>query len=77
MHPTRNWRSIIGGVVYRGAAMLAFEGNYVYGDLIQLEAWSLTFDAAAGTATPTLLTENGPPDRGSPASTKIWTGRST
>jgi len=60
MHPTPNSRSIIGGSVYRGAAMPAFEGNYVYGDLIQLEAWSLAFDAAAGTATPTLLTENGP-----------------
>ncbi len=58
--PTPNSRSITGGIVYRGKAMPAFRGTYVYGDLIRLEAWALSFDLATGAASTTLINEEGP-----------------
>lgn len=59
-HPTPNSRSITGGVVYRGSLMPAFQGTYVYGDFIQLEAWALSFDPGTGEATTVKINDNGP-----------------
>ena len=59
-HPTPNSRSITGGVVYRGAAIPGFQGSYLYGDFIQLEAWALSFDPGTGEPTTVKINENGP-----------------
>ena len=53
-------RAIIGGVVYRGAAMPWLHGTYVYGDYAALQAWALSFDGATGQPRSVLLTEQGP-----------------
>jgi uncharacterized repeat protein (TIGR03806 family) len=57
-HVPRNSRSITGGVVYRGKAMPAFAGTYVYGDYVKQELWSVTFEG--GEAKSTRLNEAGP-----------------
>ena len=59
-HPTPNSRSITGGIVYRGSAMPAFQGTYVYADFIQLEAWALSFDPGTGEPKTVKINENGP-----------------
>ena len=54
--------SIIGGYVYRGEAVPALRGYYVYGDFCSGAVWALdAAGAAAGVATePVLLWEDGP-----------------
>lgn len=59
-HPTPNSRSITGGVVYRGSAIPGFQGSYVYGDFIQLEAWALSFDQGTGEPMTVKINDNGP-----------------
>jgi uncharacterized repeat protein (TIGR03806 family) len=58
--PTPNSRAIAGGIVYRGAAMPAFHGSYLYSDVVRLEAWALGPDWATGTPTSKLINETGP-----------------
>jgi uncharacterized repeat protein (TIGR03806 family) len=53
-------RSVIGGYVYRGAAMPGFHGTYVYGDFITKQLFGLTFDGASWSST--LLNPDGPAD---------------
>jgi uncharacterized repeat protein (TIGR03806 family) len=48
-------RSITGGVVYRGSAIPAFVGNYVYGDFVTQELFAMTFDPTTGAAVSTLI----------------------
>jgi glucose/arabinose dehydrogenase len=45
--------AVIGGHVYRGAAIPSLQGHYVFGDLCTGTAWA--HDHAAGTVTPLLL----------------------
>ena len=40
-------KSITGGTVYRGAAVPALAGKYVYADFVTGKLWALTYDAAA------------------------------
>lgn len=58
-HVAPNSGSVTGGVVYRGAAMPAFQGTYIYGDFIRLQAAALTFDAAATQWKSTIIDEGG------------------
>jgi glucose/arabinose dehydrogenase len=53
---------VTGGVVYRGAAMPALQGTYVYADFMSLEVSTLSFDAASGAAISTPI--EGGPSRG-------------
>tara|TARA_R110000868_G_scaffold90110_1_gene250383 strand:+ start:20210 stop:24661 length:4452 start_codon:yes stop_codon:yes gene_type:complete len=49
-------QSITGGYVYRGSITDAtLNGNYVYGDFLTGRVWSLDYNPATGTGTPTLL----------------------
>jgi uncharacterized repeat protein (TIGR03806 family) len=52
--------SVIGGVVYRGAAMPWLQGSYVYSDYAQAEIHLLTFDAPGGKAISSPVNEDGP-----------------
>ena len=40
-------KSITGGTVYRGSAVPALAGKYVYADFVSGKLWALTYDAAA------------------------------
>lgn len=54
-HPRTEARSITGGYVYRGSALPALRGRYIYGDYVTGNLFA--FDPAAGTAaSPALLT---------------------
>lgn len=53
-------RSVTGGVVYRGSAMPALQGTYVYGDFMTLELFGLTVDPATGAVTSVRLNPDGP-----------------
>lgn len=44
-------KSITGGTVYRGSAVPALAGKYVYADYVSGKVWALTYDAAAKKAT--------------------------
>jgi uncharacterized repeat protein (TIGR03806 family) len=55
--PNPNTRSITGGVVYRGKAVPAFVGTYVYGDYLRQQLWTLGFDPGTGEAKTTQLTD--------------------
>jgi uncharacterized repeat protein (TIGR03806 family) len=44
-HVGGNGASVTGGFVYRGAAMPAFQGSYVFGDFMNFQTFALTFDA--------------------------------
>jgi uncharacterized repeat protein (TIGR03806 family) len=57
-------RAIIGGVVYRGKALPALVGTYVFGDFARRELWALTIDPKTGATTLTLLNESGSPQAG-------------
>ena len=48
--------SITGGFVYRGAAIAALQGHYIFGDFGSGRIWSVPADAAIGTA-PTELAD--------------------
>jgi uncharacterized repeat protein (TIGR03806 family) len=58
-HVAPSTGSVTGGIVYRGAAMPGFQGTYVYGDFMMLQASALTFDAT-GHASSVLINESGP-----------------
>lgn len=49
-HVPSNSRSITGGVVYRGKAIPAFVGSYVYGDYVRAETFVLSYDPGTGEA---------------------------
>jgi uncharacterized repeat protein (TIGR03806 family) len=53
-HGRTEAQSITGGAVYRGSAMPALVGTYIYGDYITGNIWALTYDAN-NKATPELL----------------------
>lgn len=57
--PGTNTRSMTGGVVYRGKAIPAFVGTYVYGDYKHGggEIWTLALDPGTGEAKTTQLTD--------------------
>ena len=54
-HGRTEAQSITGGAVYRGSAMPALVGTYIYGDYITGNIWALTYDDN-NKATPELLT---------------------
>ena len=49
-HPAGDFESITGGVVYRGKAIPALQGAYLYGDYVTQRVHALTFDAVTGAA---------------------------
>ncbi len=49
-HIPNNSRSITGGVVYRGTAIPALIGSYIYGDYKTKEIWTLSLDPSTGEA---------------------------
>lgn len=49
--------AVIGGVVYRGAAIPALDGAYLFGDFCSGKLWAI--DAAGGDQTPTLVLSTG------------------
>jgi uncharacterized repeat protein (TIGR03806 family) len=53
--PNNNSRSITGGVVYRGKAIPALAGTYIYGDYKAQELHALSFDPTSGEANITHL----------------------
>jgi uncharacterized repeat protein (TIGR03806 family) len=59
-HVPNNSRSISGGVVYRGKAIPAFVGTYVFGDYSKQELWSVAFDPSTGAPKTTKLNEPDP-----------------
>jgi glucose/arabinose dehydrogenase len=42
-----NGCAVIGGYVYRGTAILGFQGNYIYGDFCNGRIWSFTYDGSS------------------------------
>ena len=54
------FRSITGGVVYRGKAIPSFVGTYVFGDFATKELDALRLDAATGTPVMSVINPNGP-----------------
>ncbi len=52
--------AVIGGFVYRGAALPALAGRYVFGDYTAQSVWSLQFDGSGGVASNETLA-SGPP----------------
>jgi uncharacterized repeat protein (TIGR03806 family) len=57
-------RAIVGGVVYRGKALPALVGDYIFGDFARRELWALEREPATGATTLTLLNEGGTPQAG-------------
>ncbi|MDB4964710.1 MAG: hypothetical protein JWN44_399 [Myxococcales bacterium] len=58
-------RAVVGGVVYRGKALPALVGSYVYGDFARRELWAAKIDpSSTGAATSTWLNESGTPQAG-------------
>ena len=55
-HPDKGGAAIIGGFVYRGAAMPELAGWYVFGDFLSGEIWALN---TADTTPPVLLLDSG------------------
>lgn len=53
-HERAEAQAIVGGYVYRGAAMPSLVGTYIYGDYGTGNIWALTYDAN-NVATPTLI----------------------
>jgi len=64
--PGGNARAIIGGVVYRGKALPALAGTYLFADFARRELWAVALDASSSTAAaaPTLLNDGGTPEAG-------------
>jgi uncharacterized repeat protein (TIGR03806 family) len=58
-HGRGDAQSITGGYVYRGSAMPALQGTYVYGDYGSGNIWSIVYDGQ-GNAQPHLLDNVGP-----------------
>ena len=52
--------SVTGGVVYRGSAIDAFAGSYVFADYVTREVHALTFDPTDGSARVVRINESGP-----------------
>jgi len=63
-HVPANSRSITGGVVYRGKAMPALSGTYIYGDFEQQDLFALSFDPTTGEPAATKLNDQGNPASG-------------
>ncbi|HEX8954417.1 MAG TPA: PQQ-dependent sugar dehydrogenase, partial [Polyangia bacterium] len=58
-------RAIIGGVVYRGKALPALVGTYLFADFAQRQLWAVQIDASStAAAAPTLLNDSGTPQAG-------------
>ncbi len=51
-------RSITGGVVYRGTALPALQGRYLYGDFVSGRIWAVAYDAETGEPSAEVLVEN-------------------
>ena len=49
-HGRVDFKSITGGVVYRGKAIPDFVGSYVYGDFVTQQLWTLSYDPGTGEA---------------------------
>ena len=58
-YPHTDGQCIVGGYVYRGAAIQSLYGAYIYGDCVAGHVWSLTRDPNSGAYTSALLTEVG------------------
>ena len=58
--PNRNSRSVTGGVVYRGKAMPALVGSYVFGDHITGRVFIHTVDPVSGRGSATEINADGP-----------------
>lgn len=57
-YPRSDGTSVTGGAVYRGAAIPALRGTYIYGDYGLSKIWSIVYDRNAGTASaPVALTQ--------------------
>lgn len=54
-HPHTEANSVVGGMVYRGAAVPALDGWFVYGDYITGTIWALRRNAEGGYSRTTLL----------------------
>jgi len=52
--------SVIGGVVYRGSALPALVGRYVYGDYVSGRVWALAWDGNTVTGNEEIGTVDGP-----------------
>jgi uncharacterized repeat protein (TIGR03806 family) len=59
-NPTSIYRSITGGVVYRGKAMPSLVGTYVYGDFMTGEVWTLAIDPITGASKSIVVNPGGP-----------------
>jgi glucose/arabinose dehydrogenase len=46
--------AVIGGILYRGCAMSALNGTYVYGDYRNGRVWSFTYDGVSGAKGPVI-----------------------
>jgi hypothetical protein len=57
-HSSSGGSSVIGGFVYRGSAMPALVGTYVFGDLSSGNMWGLKEDAGGNWQRTLLLTHN-------------------
>jgi glucose/arabinose dehydrogenase len=57
-HSSSGGSAVIGGFVYRGAAIPALVGTYVFGDLSSGNVWGLKEDASAAWHRTVLLTHN-------------------
>ena len=62
-HAPTGARAIIGGVVYRGKAMPALSGAYVFGDFIRQDLQLLSTDPQTGLTTAAVVNEQGPVDQ--------------
>jgi hypothetical protein len=57
-HSSSGRTAIIGGVVYRGSAILALVGAYIFGDLSSGNVWGLKEDAGGAWQRTLLLMHN-------------------
>lgn len=62
-HAPSGMRAIVGGVVYRGKAIPALVGSYVFGDFVRQDLRVLSFDATTGAASAPVANADGPFDQ--------------